>query len=140
MGQILFNFLKHWCADSGALACCATLPMFSALGLAYAFLPEPLGEHEGKPIGSGLPVVPATKKKVSLLALGAWPSGRGTSTCFLTCCSREVSSPGVTGMKCVSPLSPIQLEMVIQAMQSVTQIAELNGVWRLRSSLKILIG
>ena len=43
-------------------------------------------------------------------------------------------------MKCVSPLSPIQLEMVIQAMQSVTQIAELNGVWRLRSSLKILIG
>ena len=43
-------------------------------------------------------------------------------------------------MKCVSLLSPIQLEMVIQAMQSVTQIAELNGVWRLRSSLKILIG
>ena len=76
MGQILFNFLKqvgipsHCCADSGALACCATLPMFSALGLAYAFLPEPLGEHEVKPIGSGLPSGSSHKKKG--LPIGSW--------------------------------------------------------------------
>lgn len=30
---------------SGALTCCAALPMFSALGLAYAFLPELLSMH-----------------------------------------------------------------------------------------------